>query len=53
MEPFIGHMILRKRLMVDDTFVGSLQGIFVSIALVFTLLLLLRRWLFRFARLEE
>jgi len=47
-----GHSVLRKRLLVDDTFFGSLQGILVSIASVSVLIIFLRRWLFKFARLE-
>ena len=48
----LGHMVLRKRLRVDDTFFGALQGMLVCFAMVFALVILLRRWLFRFARLE-
>ena len=48
----LGHMALQKRLLVDDTFFGALQGVLVSIAMVFALIVLLRRWVFMFARLE-
>ena len=47
-----GHMVLRKRLLVDDTFFGALQGMLVSIAMVFALVALLRQWVIKFARLE-
>jgi len=50
---FVGfsHQILRKRLMYGE-FLGVIQGFLVSIAFLSVMLMLLRRWLYKFARLE-
>jgi hypothetical protein len=46
-----GHKILRDRLMHDQD-LATFQGMFVTIAVLFALMTLLRRWLHQFARLE-